>query len=94
MWLRVARYWLHCTVQEAQARISSAEFGEMLALYRMEPWDGSRAELQRAVIAADIVSATAKQPIRPQAYAPFLKLPGEPEGQNEQDMRDTLEGIG
>lgn len=37
MWHRVAR-WLGCTVREAQARVTSAEFTEMMAYYQLEPW--------------------------------------------------------
>ena len=37
-WLKLAREWFHCTVEECQARVDSRQFTEILADYLIEPW--------------------------------------------------------
>jgi hypothetical protein len=90
MWHRVAER-LSCTVPEAQARLTSREFGEECAKYRIEPWDGSRLEYQLALIAAHIFSWLSGKPQALKKFAPYLDLPDEADAQDEDEMMAIME---
>ncbi len=90
MWHRVAER-LNCTVPEAQARLTSREFGEECAKYAIEPWDGSRLEYQLALIAAHIFSWLSGRPQALKKFAPYLDLPDEADAQNEDEMMAIME---
>lgn len=90
MWHRVAEM-LGCTVTEAQARMTSREFGMWCAKYAIEPWDGSRLEYQLALIAAHIFSWLSGRPQALKKFAPYLDLPDEADAQDEDEMRAIME---
>ena len=89
MWLRLALKW-GCSPREAQDRLTSYEFGELMALYNMEPWDNSRQEIVSALQTAGIVQCLLKQEIDWHTFAPFIEKPKVVE--TEQD-EDSLKGI-
>lgn len=82
---------LGCSVREAQARISSREFGEWMALYRVEPWGDLRGDVQAAVVASTMANAyrDRKKRRKPFAVKEFLPFEGAWEKVAEQAEGET-----
>lgn len=65
--------------------MSSAEFSLWIALYRRAPWDDTRADINSAIIAANIANYAGKMraddapPATILDYMPFADKPVEPE---------------
>lgn len=78
-------------MREAQSRISSREFGELCALYTIEPWDLSRIEAQLAMIAAAVFAFWTGTPQSPQRFAPYLDIPEAGGGQSEEEAMNLME---
>ena len=72
------------SVAEAQSRISSREFAEWMAFYRLEPFGEERADLRMAILAAVIANANRdpkqrKQPYEPKDFMPQFDQPQDTE---------------
>lgn len=77
MWLRIAKDWLHCTVSEAIERLSSVEFAEICAYYRIEPWGFDVENFRFGMICATAVNVTPRpkgsKPMGPEEFYPLRK---------------------
>lgn len=60
MWLRLSLA-LHIPIGELQRRVSSREFAEYLALWRLEPWGDARGDIAAAKIACTVANQHSKQ---------------------------------
>ena len=79
MWFRLALS-LGSTVEELQARMSSAEFGEWLAFYTIEPFGPSMDDVRMGTVASTIANFNRgpnTKPFKPSDFAPWLLPPRE-----------------
>lgn len=60
MWFRVAQ-WLHCTVSEAQARLTSLEFAEFMAFFFEEPWGYEIGNYRAGIVAATVANVAPRK---------------------------------
>lgn len=81
---------MRCTVAELQARMSSREFAEWLADYRIDPWDElARGDLQAALVAQTVANSMRDSEKHPNPY-PFddfvLKFREDPPEETEEKL--------
>lgn len=77
MWFRLAKE-LGMSVRRAQAEVSSAEFGEWVAYFSIEPFGERIADLRAGTIAsviANVNRAPNTPPIQPSAFMPWIVQP-------------------
>lgn len=78
MWFRVAKE-LGMSVKQAQAEISSAEFGEWIAYFSIEPFGDRIADLRAGTIAsviANVNRAPDAPPTSPNDFTPWVAQQG------------------
>lgn len=81
MWHRIAVHVLHCTVDEAQERLTSKGFTDMVAYYCAEPFgneiDNYRFGTQTAAIVNTIAASAGKRTsVQASDYYPQMKSNG------------------
>jgi len=69
MWFRVAQ-WLHCTVDEAQKRLTSLQFAEFIAYFLEEPWGYEIDNYRAGVIAATVANVAPRKKGSKALHAP------------------------
>ena len=72
---------LWCSVREAQRRISSSEFTEWLAFWRLEPW-GCGVDDARAGMIASVTASCHGARCRPSDFIPDRE-PAEPQTEDQ-----------
>lgn len=80
MWFRLAKE-LGMSVRRAQQEVSSAEFGEWVAYFSIEPFGDRIADLRAATIAsviANVNRAPNTPPVPPSAFMTWITTPKEP----------------
>lgn len=91
MWHRVAAL-IGCTVGEARARVSSAEFVDWCAFYSLEPWGYEAATWRMAVLASTTAnySGRVKKPLKPSDFMPHAaRRPLKARQQSTDEMLDV-----
>lgn len=82
MWFRLAKE-LGMSVRRAQEEISSAEFGEWVAYFSLEPFGDRMDDIRMGTIAAAVANSvrTKDSPVRlPLDFVPWAKEPEKPVG--------------
>lgn len=77
MWHRVAKDVLHCTVEEAQRRLTSLQFARWCAYFREEPWGHDIENFRAGTIAATVANVAPREkgtrPLQPSQFFPARK---------------------
>lgn len=83
------------SVREAQQRVSSREFAEWMAYYRLEPFGELRHDLQSAIIASVIanVNRNPKKHAKPFKVDEFMPDFGTPEEEEPMTPEQALEHV-
>lgn len=90
MWFRLALK-LSCTVDELQDRMSSAEFGEWIAYYSLEPFGERHDDIRMGTLAAlnaNLNRSPGGRVYLPEDFMPWVRKPevvaeGSPSGESE-----------
>lgn len=89
LWHRIAYDW-HVTVDEAQSRITSAQFTEIAAYLRKEPRGYHMDNWRAGMVAATIANVTPRKkgsrPLKPQDFYPVMSS-GHPQ-LNEKQLKE------
>lgn len=74
MWFRLAAQ-LGMSVAQAQQEVSSAEFNEWMAYYRIEPWGERMADIRMGMLASVIANVNRdpkQKPYKPGDFMPWV----------------------
>jgi len=81
------------SVAEAQARVSSAELAEWMALASIEPFGERRRDWRAAMLASVVASVFSDAELSPEDFMPTWGEPERPKTP-EQETRAVLEALG
>ena len=90
MWFRLAKA-LGMSVRRAQEEISSAEFGEWIAYYSIEPFGDRMDDLRAGILAS--VTANANRGKDVPAFAPLDFIPWAKEPESESPKQPAPEAV-
>lgn len=80
-------------MQELEASMTAAEFGEWLALYAVEPWGEWRGDLQAGVVAATVANCHRGKDAAPFRPSDFIPRPETVEPEQEVDPATWIKNL-
>ncbi|WP_425320716.1 phage tail assembly protein T [Burkholderia aenigmatica] len=96
MWFRLAKE-LGMSVRRAQAEVSSAEFGEWVAYFSIEPFGDRIADLRAGTIASVIANVNRTPntpPLLPSQFMPWISTPKAAEpARSAEDIAASVFGV-